>query len=286
MIGPKHFDQARDDFAPYGLTCELWEPREMPRADRHNEIELNLLDQGELVYLMGGRRVTMSAGRLTAFWAAVPHQIVEYSSHTQYFVTTVPLAWVLHWELPQHIVRALLHGGSVEERTNERAELDRAMFAQWQKDLDLASAERRQAVLLELKARLLRLSETCQAHETMSAQRDVPHAAEQMATYIAMNYPQQITVADVARSVSMHPDYASALFRKAFGITPHHFITQHRISHAQRMLLTSTSKVLEIALESGYNSLSRFNATFRKLCGCTPRQYRALHGRSGQSDAA
>jgi len=41
------------DLEPYGLTCEIWEPQPMHRADRHNELELNLLDSGSLTYLLG-----------------------------------------------------------------------------------------------------------------------------------------------------------------------------------------------------------------------------------------
>jgi hypothetical protein len=39
----------------------------MQRFDRHNEIELNLLDRGSLTYIVGGRRVSIPAGRLAAF---------------------------------------------------------------------------------------------------------------------------------------------------------------------------------------------------------------------------
>ena len=46
------FDPARPDFSPYGFSCIRWTPTMMPRCDRHNEIELNLLDKGRLVYLM------------------------------------------------------------------------------------------------------------------------------------------------------------------------------------------------------------------------------------------
>src|SRR5215813_1892146 len=40
-----HFDTRRRDFAPYGFTCEVWEPRQMLRPDRHDEIEINFLDR-------------------------------------------------------------------------------------------------------------------------------------------------------------------------------------------------------------------------------------------------
>ena len=70
------FDPRRPDFAPYGLTCERWTPAAMVRPDRHNEVEINLLAKGSLTYLLGGRKETVAAGRLTAFWAAIPHQVI------------------------------------------------------------------------------------------------------------------------------------------------------------------------------------------------------------------
>jgi AraC-like DNA-binding protein len=43
------------------------------------------------------------------------------------------------------------------------------------------------------------------------------------------------------------------------------------------MLVTSDAKVLKVAMEAGFGSLSRFNVAFRSLCGCSPREYRAIH---------
>jgi AraC-like DNA-binding protein len=110
-----------------------------------------------------------------------------------------------------------------------------------------------------------------------SAGGGAPTSVERMATFVARHYRDPVGLEDVAREVRLHPDYASALFRKAFGVTPTRFILQHRVSHAQRVLVTSDAKVLEVAMEAGFGSLSRFNSAFRQLCGCSPRQYRSRH---------
>lgn len=47
----KQFDPRRPEFAPYGFTCERWQPAVMPRPDKHTEVELNYLDRGRLTYL-------------------------------------------------------------------------------------------------------------------------------------------------------------------------------------------------------------------------------------------
>jgi AraC-like DNA-binding protein len=284
VVSPEHFRESRPDLEPYGFTCELWEPQPMNRADRHNEIELNLLDSGSLTYLLGARRVTLRARSLSAFWAATPHQILGSEELTFYYVVTVPLAWVLGWGLPGVLVERLLSGAVVEDDDDSAGDLDMARFAQWREDL---SSERglEEAVLLELKARLLRLGATTRhgardeaaPRGVLAEGGEAPTSVERMATFIARHYVDPIGLEDVAREVGLHPDYASVLFRKGFGVTPTRFILQHRVSHAQRMLVTSDAKVLEVALEAGFGSLSRFNAAFRQLCGCSPREYRAIH---------
>ena len=136
-----------------------------------------------------------------------------------------------------------------------------------------------------LKARLLRLAAAVRgrvrregASRALALAGDgAPTSVERMATFVARHYRDSIGLEEVAREVHLHPDYASALFRKAFGVTPTRFILQHRVSHAQRMLVTSDAKILEVAMEAGFGSLSRFNAAFQKLCGCAPREYRARH---------
>ena len=40
---------------------------------------------------MGGDRVTIHTGRLAAFWAAIPHQIVVWEGEELYYVATLPL---------------------------------------------------------------------------------------------------------------------------------------------------------------------------------------------------
>ena len=81
----------------------------------------------------------------------------------------------------------------------------------------------------------------------------------------------------IDRHVGLHPNYAMALFRGTFGATLVKYITQLRLSHAQRLLVTTGDLILNIALTSGLGSLSRFNEAFRQAFSCTPREYRRLH---------
>ena len=50
-----------------------------------------------------------------------------------------------------------------------------------------------------------------------------------------------------------------------------------RVSHAQRLLATTDMKIVDVAFDSGFTSISRFNDAFRRACGCSPREYRQSH---------
>lgn len=278
------FDPQRPDFEPYGFTCVSWRPSPMPRPDRHNEIEINLLRSGSVTYLLGGRKVRIEARRLSAFWAAIPHQIIDYDEPAEYFVATLPLAWFLQCKLPERLVKPLLQGEVISETRAERASSDLQLLEGWERDFHRPREDLHRAVLLELEARLLRLAISSPAFEDCDGRRH--HRAisraglskvEQMASMIALRYTQRLSVDAIGRFVGLHPNYAMGLFKNTVGTTLVDYITKHRVSHAQRLLATTDAKVVDIALSSGFSSTSRFNSAFLKECGCPPREYRQQH---------
>lgn len=281
------FDPNRPDFAPYGFTCVRWNPSPMRRPDRHNEVEINFLGSGWVTYLLGGRKVRVEANRLSAFWAAIPHQIIEYGEETEYFVATIPLPWFLQCRLPDALVQPLLQGQLISDATTDRTVADAQLFAHWERDLQEPQADLKKAVLLEMEARLLRLAlAITPAQKSGAAAARKRHVTlsegglnkvEQMACLIAQRYTERLTVDEIGRSVKLHPNYAMNLFQKTFGTTLIEYLTQHRVSHAQRLLATTDQKIVDVAFSSGFSSISRFNDAFRRACGCAPREYRQHH---------
>jgi len=279
-VCPRTFNQDRPDFAPYGFTCELWQAAPMPRADRHNEIELNLLTRGSLTYLLGGQRVTLRQRRLGAFWAAIPHQIVGSEGRPEYYVVTLPLAWFLQCRLPTGLVDRLLRGQCLSEPEEARFAVDLALCQRWERDLAGRAFDPPAAALLELHARLLRLAESlpdapegCGPGVAVVGEGNLGHA-ERMAAFIARHYLEPLTVEQVAKAARLHPNYAMAVFKRTFHLTVLDYLTRYRISHAQRLLVTTDAKIVDVAQATGFQSLSRFYEAFEKLCGCAPGCYR------------
>ena len=271
----KGFDNSRAEFSPYGFTCEVWKPSRMPRPDKHNEIEVNFLKGGSLTYLLGGNRMTVKAGRLAVFWAAIPHQIVASEGEAPYFVVTLPLGEFLAAGLPVPFVSRILHGEMLVDSAADGC--DPRRLQQWERDLRQGDPICERATRLEVQARLLRLAWATSSSAESPHPEPALSRADRLACFIARNYHEPLTAETIAKANDLHPNYAMNLFRKAFGTTMTSFITQHRISHAQRLLVTTKDSILEVALAAGFQSLSRFNEAFKKLCGCSPREYRNAH---------
>lgn len=271
----KQFNSARAEFESYGFSCEIWTPSRMPRPDRHNEIEINLLESGTLTYLFGGQYVTIEASKLAVFWAAIPHQIVSFDNKVPYFVVTLPLNEFVVTELEPGVVKRILCGKLLTESISD--DCDKLKFRQWEKELRNNSPEGERAVHLEVQARLLRFSHRISNQTTMRHPGPELSKADQIACYIARNYREHLSSRSIAEAIGLHPNYAMNIFRKAFNTTITTFITQHRISHAQRLLITTNESILAIAFDVGFQSLSRFNEAFKATCGCPPRDYRKTH---------
>jgi AraC-like DNA-binding protein len=95
-----------------------------------------------------------------------------------------------------------------------------------------------------------------------------------MLCFIAHNYTDQITLELVSKSIGLHPTCTMNLLRKSLGTSLVHYVRRLRTSHAQQLLATSDEKIIDVALASGFNSLSRFNEVFKRACGCSPCEYR------------
>lgn len=92
-------------------------------------------------------------------------------------------------------------------------------------------------------------------------------------SYIEEHYTENIILEDLAKEAGMNPKYFCRFFREMSFRTPIDYVNYYRIERACEQLSTTSSKIIEVALNCGYNDISYFIKTFRKYKGVTPKQY-------------
>lgn len=86
---------------------------------------------------------------------------------------------------------------------------------------------------------------------------------------------ETISLNTVAAGVGMSPSYFSSIFSKEMGKTFVEYLTEIRIEKAKELLVCTSMKTSEVGYEVGYKDPHYFSYIFKKIQGCSPKEYRA-----------
>lgn len=78
------------------------------------------------------------------------------------------------------------------------------------------------------------------------------------------------SLTELADAAGMKPDTASRLFRRCAGCSVRSYHQRVRVAQARRLLSGAAPTVVDIALRCGFQSLSRFYASYTRVFGETP----------------
>ncbi len=266
----------RYPFTPFGFDTWIGHPPPMDRPHRHNELELNFLWEGEASYLSGGKLRTLPLRRLSVFWGAIPHHIVKLDRACRLSWMTVPLSWILRWDLPKSFVERLLHGDWIVDRDDQA--LDEALLPRWHRDRERRKSTWHKLVALEAEGRLKRLALEGNADGAAfvgAAAEGALLIVEKVARYVAEHFDTSLQVADIAKALGRHPNYLMQVFKQCCGVSIGQYLVELRISNAQRLLATTDRKIADIAQDSGFATLSRFYDAFAAAAGMPPGAFRS-----------
>ncbi len=95
--------------------------------------------------------------------------------------------------------------------------------------------------------------------------------------YITDHCTEKITVDDLADLAGFSKFHFARLFKKFSGMSSYEYLTQKRIAYAERLFFEPNISITEVAMRSGFNSLSTFNRIFKAAKNCTPSEYKNLN---------
>jgi AraC family transcriptional regulator, melibiose operon regulatory protein len=242
----------------------------MPLAHAHTDIELNFLLRGTARYFLADGFLALPPRRLVTFWAGTPHRLVAVSPEAEYLCLVLPLGWFLSWGIGG-VADRLLRGEAFIGSEADAA-LDEALFRRWAAELGhTPSPEATRIALLELEARLRRFARVAPGPPRVVDS----DTAARLAALVGQRYTDNaLQVRTLAEELGLHPNYANTVFKQTTGLPLWEYVLRLRVSHAQRLLLTTELSIEAIARESGFSSSSRFYVAFQRLVETTPRTFR------------
>lgn len=94
--------------------------------------------------------------------------------------------------------------------------------------------------------------------------------------YLDRHFAEDLTLEDVAAVAGFSKFHFSRTFKQLSGCNFYEYLCHRRIKSSESLLMQPGLSVSQIALQSGFSSVSTFNRTFKKMKGCTPTQYRGM----------
>lgn len=99
----------------------------------------------------------------------------------------------------------------------------------------------------------------------------------QICNYINEHCTEDLTLDEIARIAGFSKYHFSRLFKQFTNVTFYKYLNKRRISYAEILLADLTVPITEVALSSGFSSLSAFIRMFKLIKQCTPTEFRNMY---------
>lgn len=262
----------------FNFSCKSEKVQQWKYFHTHEEVEFGMMTKGQMKFSCSGKVFDLEEHELILFWASCPHRILESRRASQYTWVTIPFGVFVSWGLPKMLIEYLLRGQVLTMKDQKSGEYDSYCFHRWVRDFKISKLEAHKVALMEIKARIFRLSGDRLKGVEKPSEKDLniryANKIEQVHRFICQNFRKALSHVEIANAVCLHPNYLVSMYRKHCGVGIHETISRMRIGYAQSLLLHQNMKIVDVAFQSGFGSVSSFYECFKKECHQSPSAYR------------
>jgi AraC-like DNA-binding protein len=249
----------------------------------HPELELTLVQSGGTHRWIGDKITPLKNGDLTFLGSNLPHDYRNEVIPGKPFRKVKALNVQFH---PQFLGRNWLARAEMIpiKRLFERAESGIQVMGSTRERVASAMAKMIQAHGLKRLILLMQILDDLACSDdlvSISSPGFTPeiHISESermglVSAYIQENISKPIYLADVAKHIGVSEVTFSHYFRSRTGKTFPSYLNELRIARVCRMLAETDETVSQIAWACGFDSMANFLKHFKRIHGCTPREYR------------
>lgn len=291
------FDETRKELVEHGspmfpIACYLdsWKKEYTP-WHWHKEMEIVLVKEGDVTVAIGSEKMVLHAGDGYFANMGILHGAWNAGGGPCYFHVLVFHPRLVGGSLDsiywQKYLQPLIQEGALPcyffrgEREWDRQIMAYAEQA-WQ-----AYVAGEPGYEWEVRAALSRfifsLQDKCRIRKNRYSNKNMRDSLriKAMLQYIQDHYVEEISSEQIAASAAVSESEALRCFRGTIGTTPIQYVKRFRVQKAVELLETTDLKVQEVGERCGFQDMSYFARTFRKVQGCTPTEYRNKNEKLG-----
>lgn len=132
---------------------------------------------------------------------------------------------------------------------------------------------RLQGLLGIFLSELIELAERNDIHGLNQAEAYIKKAVQ----FIEANYSRDISIDNISKYVGLNRNYFSSLFKEKIKISPQQYLINYRINKACELMTNEALSISDISRSVGYNDPLGFSKIFKRVKGCSPRDYRGAN---------
>jgi AraC-like DNA-binding protein len=247
---------------------------------RHDCLELGYCYEGAGVFVIGEKVLPFQAGDVSL--------ITPAECHLARSVEGTQSKWAWLYLDPLRLLQALPHefdflrtvrlsgksfGNMISPRADSLVGLLVRQIVDELRDRSPGYQMAIKGLVWTLMVRFNRLAPRRKLPATDDTSRNLHRVAPAL-DLMAANYSTHLSAVELARSCRTSVTHHRRLFREALGKSPHRYLTELRVRMAATQLKATNEKIVVVAGQVGFATLSSFNRAFRKLMKSTPRQWR------------
>ena len=252
----------------------------------HPEMELQIILKGSAEYIVNGETYLVSEGSAIYIGPEAVHMATALSAHTvgydivllpQFLISLMQTAQCEQFAVPLAIHRPAAQVISPESKEGNviLESLKRMYYTESSHyGYELFLMENLLAIWRNLIMIFPKDSEGTYDNGKVLREKRM----KDMLGYIQKNYPNAITITDIAASANISKSECFRCFAELSQLSPIEYVNQYRLTQAAQLLRTTAQSVSDICYLTGFNSSSYFTKKFKDYYKMTPKDYRSQHG--------
>ena len=267
-------------------------------AHWHEDIELFVPNEGEVMYNINGKIVKVSPGEGLLINSRRIHSSFTEDLRDCYYNLLIfhPVVLCVSKEMEQNAVQPIV-GSSFDYVLLQKGTAWHENILRWfsmirerhiDKHLPTSFApmefsiykenhdySEKSAVVGLVNLIWSELSGNIAADEKKHAECSQLTSMKAMIAYIDKHYAEKITLEDIATAGFVSKRTCGNLFERFMFISPMKYLNEYRLKHSIELLKNTDMTITEIALACGFSGASYFAEAFRRDSGKSPSEYRA-----------